>query len=233
MIKILQNWEEVGRSIGKLREKNCGYHPDPIKNWDLVQISDLTKGLDKTSRILDMGCGGSATLGFLHRAGFKKVKGIDFKTLVDRKRQAYFYIKNNFKKPYSLIRGDLTSTKIKNESIDLITCVSVIEHGVHIETFLSECSRILKPQGKLFVSTDYWDKKLENDKEIYGLKWNISSRKEIIEFIKYAKLKKLILEKDEEIPEVKDKVCNWNNKNYTFISLVFKKIKTKNNIFHH
>ena len=28
-------------------------------------------------------------------------------------------------------------------------------------------------------------------------------------------------------PEVKDKVCNWNNKNYTFISLVFKKIKTK------
>ena len=79
MIKILQNWEEVGRSIGKLREKNCGYHPDPIKNWDLVQISDLTKGLDKTSRILDMGCGGSATLGFLHRAGFKKVKGIDKK----------------------------------------------------------------------------------------------------------------------------------------------------------
>jgi hypothetical protein len=51
----------------------------------------------------------------------------------------------------------------------VITCLSVIEHGVDVSRFLWEAQRILRPGGFLIISTDYWTEPLiTTGKTAYG-----------------------------------------------------------------
>jgi SAM-dependent methyltransferase len=58
--------------------------------------------------------------------------------------------------PIRFEAGDVTRTRFEPDSLDVITCLSVIEHGVPLQAFFREASRILKPGGLLIVSTDYY-----------------------------------------------------------------------------
>ena len=49
---------------------------------------------------------------------------------------------------------------------DYVTSLSVIEHGVNIEKYFREMSRIIKSNGYLLTSTDYWPDKLVNNKNV-------------------------------------------------------------------
>ena len=51
--------------------------------------------------------------------------------------------------------GDITATGLPDASLDAVTCMSVIEHGVDVRAFLAESARILRPGGVLVISTDY------------------------------------------------------------------------------
>jgi SAM-dependent methyltransferase len=52
--------------------------------------------------------------------------------------------------------GDITHTDYADESFDAITCLSVVEDGVNVESYFKEMWRILKPGGLLVTWTDYW-----------------------------------------------------------------------------
>jgi len=41
--------------------------------------------------------------------------------------------------------------------LDIITCISVIEHVEEVRKFFRACHMLLKPGGLLFLTTDYWD----------------------------------------------------------------------------
>ena len=51
---------------------------------------------------------------------------------------------------------DLEKTNFKDNMFDFITSLSVIEHGVNIQNYFREMNRILKKDGMLLTSTDYW-----------------------------------------------------------------------------
>jgi len=225
MIKVLQDWEEVGRSLGALQQFKCGYHGDPIKNWDLALIASLMREFPKGSRILDMGCSGSPLLRFCSKAGYRII-GVDFfRTLfIERARQCFDFLKNGFKVPYSIRAKDLTRTGFKSGSFDMLVCLSVIEHGVPLDAFFRESSRLLKTGGKLYVSTDYWPTGVERTDSLtrYGLSWKVFTQPEIKDLITLARSHGLVL-KNEKIPPAKEKVCLWRGKQYTFIALIFQK----------
>lgn len=232
MIKVLQNWKEVGEALGCLtsigHDRNTRvYHSTPAKNWDLAQIAKLLKNKNKNIRILDMGCGGSSVLRFCFRNHFTRVYGIDLSiNFTDRWQQIMYWKNNGFKLPYRLSAQSVTKTNFPNNFFDTLICLSVIEHDVDLEKFFLESERILKKRGILYISTDYWETKIEtSDAPVNygteaGKEWIIFSREEIKRLIKLADNCGLKLRK-KGFPRVDKRVVNWNTKDYTFLSMEF------------
>jgi len=226
MIRVLNSWEDLGKSIGKLQKARCGYHGDATKNWDLSQINEIFRNYEKDIRILDMGCRASHILRFAYERGFRNCIGIDLSiSIEDRLSQVQLMLRDKtLRRPYRLMKMNLMKTTFPDHYFDFIICLSVIEHGVNIDSFLKESSRILKNGGTLFVSTDYWEPKINtDDSQLFGLKWNIFSRREIEDLIGLAKNYGLMMDSC-EIPPVGEQIIHLLGRNYTFISLFFRKM---------
>ena len=119
--------------------------------------------------------------------------------------------------------GDLTKTAFDDNSFDAITCLSVIEHGVDIDAYLKEMSRILKPGGMLITSADYWSTNIDTDDvSAFGAPWCIFSRKDILAIIDRAKYYGLILNSGIDL-DTKDTIIEWFYREYTFIYFVLYK----------
>ena len=67
--------------------------------------------------------------------------------------------------------GDLLAVPLPDGYFQYITCLSVIEHEVDIQSFAAEASRLLANGGKLYVTFDYWTPKIMTDLKLYGLAW--------------------------------------------------------------
>lgn len=71
-----------------------------------------------------------------------------------------------------------------DKSYDYITCLSVIEHEVDFSKFAKEVSRLLKKDGHLFVSFDFWNPKpLYEKRKLYKLDWNILDEADVLNLI--------------------------------------------------
>ena len=57
---------------------------------------------------------------------------------------------------------DLEKTNFNDNMFDFYIVV-VIEHGVNIQNYFKEMNRILKKDGILLTSTDYWPDKILNE----------------------------------------------------------------------
>lgn len=216
MIKVLQNWQEVGEATLGLQRKGLPTHITVQKNWDQFLLEHVLTTLDRQSWILDLGCGDCCTLDFLAALGFTNLHGIDLKI----KKQA-----SNL--PYKLYEGDMTATPFPSQFYDFALSISVIEHGVDLEAFFKEAHRLLKAGGLLFITTDYWEEKIQVEEFIrpFGVSWKIFSKAEIQEALTLAKNCGFILEQNVNIPACADETVFWYNKNYTFIALAFRKGK--------
>jgi SAM-dependent methyltransferase len=227
MINVLQNWQEVGCATLALQRERLPIHSTAQKNWDHYLLHKLINSQDRRIQVIDLGCGEAHTLKFLYSLGFKNIDGIDFR--ISWKVRAAQLIRAWRQKalnlPFHLYPGDITKTPFRNDSYDLAVCVSTIEHGVDIKAFLREASRILKPGGLLFLTTDYWEEEVQatNSANAFGLPWKVFSQDEIKLLIRLAQGCGLVLSQDTTIPACSDKTVFWQDSNYTFISLVFKK----------
>ena len=105
----------------------------------------LPKG--KNIKYLDIGCfDGVKTLKRAGYIGTKYISGIDLPTPGAKMAE-----KNGVKVIYS----DLDKKwPLADKSVDCITATEVIEHSVDVDNFLSEIKRILKPNGRLIITTD-------------------------------------------------------------------------------
>ncbi len=109
------------------------------KQMSLMFLGDL-----KTGRVFDVGCGDGKFLNRMLQLGWS-VAGVDF----DAKAVA------NAKSMYGLDlhRGDLASARFAADSFDAVTMSHVMEHLPDPLALLAEVQRILKPGGRLVLTT--------------------------------------------------------------------------------
>jgi len=123
--------------------------------WWFVGMRDIfmrsIKGLygqNKTDlRILDTGCGTGMTAMGLE--GLGDVSGLDVEP------KALEYCRNRGLKKLVCAEGD--RTPFKNDTFDLITSLSVIEHIDEDAGFVREMNRICKDNGRVVFSTSAFD----------------------------------------------------------------------------
>ena len=132
-------------------------------------------------------------------------------------------------KTFDISIQDLEKTEFQNNTFDFVTSLSVIEHGINIQNYFKEMNRILKKDGLLLTSTDYWPEKIPNliNTEVNPKNSpdNIFSRREIEEdVISIAEQNGFLLTEPLDFTHG-DKVVHWNATclDYTFIFFALRK----------
>lgn len=136
-----------------------------------LRINAVKKHITQNSVVCDIGCGRNAD--FLKSISNKITKGIG----IDKR------INSTNKGKIQLINSDLTtSLPVDSSTIDHATIIAVIEHVDHPQEILKEIYRILKPGGKIILTTPSPASKIIL--EILAFKLHLIS-KELIEEHKY------------------------------------------------
>jgi SAM-dependent methyltransferase len=166
-------WERIG---GSGAQKPIG---DVLKSWDVLKTAEfIEEAFPATARVLDLGAFNSEILPALHRLGFQRLSGIDMNPGVAGMPHA------------SAIRyevGDFLRAPFPAQAFDVVTAISVIEHGFDGRLLLTEVSRLLAPGGCFIASFDYWPEKIDTDgTKFFGMDWKIFSRGEVVELIALA-----------------------------------------------
>ena len=198
----------------------------------------IISGAKRESFVLDVGCYESPILPMLKRLGFFNLYGCDLVLKPDSNSKltnmsSFVYHKDYEPiaemyndKSYQLSIRNLEDTNYSDQMFDYVTSLSVIEHGINIEKYFREMSRIIKNNGYLLTSTDYWPDKLVNNKNVLskGTPDNIFSRDEIENLVTIAEKNGLKLIEPIDF-EYKDKVVRWNSigLDFTFIFFAMRK----------
>jgi len=239
---VLKSWEEVSQASKNLNSLGLPSHPDTVKSWDTWKIINfIRKNGNNESTILDVGCNGSPVLPYLRQLEFKNLYGCDVDLKI-RKRRLLRRIKNkafgenpdkllnemleNNDGFYNLSVQNLEKTNYGSNKFDFISALSVIEHGVDLKKYFLEMSRILKHNGFLLTSTDYWVEKISTNSNVYDRPGGdvIFEKKEIENMIKLAN--NFSFELVEPINfQYEDKVVKWKKtkQEYTFIFFCLQK----------
>lgn len=231
---VLRNSSHVNSASKRLGEMGLFPHHGTEKSWDTCKIIEFINTADRNCCILDVGCHGSPILPMLKRLGFTKLYGCDFvikpkynPILVKLLANIVFRVykigylpiaQMYYDSAYNLSIQNLEKTAYPDDMFDYVTSLSVIEHGVNINSYFSEMSRILKKGGYLLTSTDYWPDKVTHktnasSKQVLD---NVFSRSEIEDVIEIAKKYNLRLIQPIDF-SYEDKVVSWKGLRFTFI----------------
>jgi 2-polyprenyl-6-hydroxyphenyl methylase/3-demethylubiquinone-9 3-methyltransferase len=103
-----------------------------------------------TARVLDVGCGAGLLSEALAREG-ARVTALDLSPeLVDIAK--LHLLESGLTVDYRLQSVESIAAEMP-ESFDVVTCMEMLEHVPDPESVLRSCATLLKPGGKLFVST--------------------------------------------------------------------------------
>lgn len=198
--------------LGLAKEIPVGDH---LKSWDVLRTATFIKErVSRDAPILDVGAYASEILYVLHRLGYTNLTGID----VDPKLKWM---------PYAdVIRyevSDCMHTPFQSGSFEVITAISVIEHGFDSQALLAEMSRLLRPGGYFMASFDYWPEKVEaTDVRFFGMDWRIFSEQEVLAFICGAREYHLTPSGNVRL-SARERTIHYADRSYTFAWLVLRK----------
>ena len=235
-MKILQNKEQIykcrveldKRNLSALVVDNVFYRilkklnlykhisiGDNLKSWDIYQtITFIENNTNTDAKILDIGCFSSEILYILLKMKFKNLYGIDLNN------DLYLM---PFADKLNLSRMNFLDTKFENNQFDVITAISVIEHGFNPDALFKEAARILKQDGYFIFSFDYWEDKINtNATEIFGMDWLIFSKDDVLSLLDIA-LKYNFKPLSQPVFDVARKPIQYLNFDYTFAWLVLQK----------
>jgi len=107
-------------------------------------------------RLLDVGCLRCPILDWAYQLSFRDLEGCDLGGIQPFSPWQQTWRRLTGRPLYRLSLQDLQHTSFPERSFEIITSMSVIEHGVNVDAYFSEMARLLRPGGYLITSTDYW-----------------------------------------------------------------------------
>jgi len=120
---------------------------DETKSWDVLRTTQfIEQNVSKASMILDIGAFASEILSILHRLGYSNLVGVDLDPQITSMPYAH---------KIRYLIADFLQAPFGSGLFDVITSISVIEHGLHSAALLSEIARLLCPGGFFVASFDY------------------------------------------------------------------------------
>ena len=133
-------------TTGKCKDPNTVIRLDPLR---YEMVGKLIKYNDK---ILDVGCGLGNFCRFIWGKYPKaEIFGVDFSPFAVEKATEL----SDFVAEFS--GSDAYELPFNNRSFDVVTGLELVEHLSYPEKFIKEAKRILKPGGKLIISTPHKD----------------------------------------------------------------------------
>lgn len=235
---VLKTYSEVAEAKRLLEALNLFRHHDSSKSWDTYKMIEIMNKSDKNSFILDVGCNDSPILPLLKRLNFSNLYGCDlvlkprynwnFMNIIYScyRREYKPIVEMHSDRCFNLSTQSLEETGYQEDMFDYVTSLSVIEHGVDINKYFLEMSRILKKGGCLLTSTDYWPEKIINTKHVLsrGAPDNIFDRIEIEDAIEIGGKYGLRLIEPIDYTHA-NKVVRWKETglDYTFIFFAMRK----------
>jgi SAM-dependent methyltransferase len=213
---VLKSHDEVSRTLEQVARLNLPATGDPPKNWDsLAALDCILRATTPKAYILDAGAETySRVLPWLCMYGYRRLQAINL--VFNRKVR---------RGPITYRHGDLTHTDYPDESFDAITCLSVVEHGVKLESYFKEMWRILKPGGLLVTSTDYWQTPTETGgRQFYGVPIHVFTEEEVLNALNLAKQNGFAMTGPIDL-SCNEKVVHWSevDLDYTFIVFTLRK----------
>ncbi|WP_406831841.1 class I SAM-dependent methyltransferase [Pedococcus sp. KACC 23699] len=224
ILRTRADWE---RAVAEGHRLRLPLHRDQPKNWDALgavgAVLTLADDGTRSARVMDAGSARySPVLPWLRLYGLGDQPGsllginLEFGDEVRRDGVVFRH-------------GDVTATGLPDGSLDAITCMSVIEHGVPIEGFLSESARVLRPGGVLCVSTDYDQEPPDTTgRTAYGSEVKIFAPEDIRQLVATAERVGLELVGDLSTSDAlshEERPVHWDRVglDYTFILLTFRR----------
>ena len=132
-----------------------------VHNKQIDRYIRVIKKTKPCGRLLDVGCGNGYFLTHARESGFQ-VEAQDISPLfID-------YCRENL--DLTVYSGELDSLNLDASSYDVITMFDVLEHVYFPSKLLSECHRLLKPNGILVITTHDIGNFLA---KLYGVKWRM------------------------------------------------------------
>ncbi|MEK9778239.1 MAG: bifunctional 2-polyprenyl-6-hydroxyphenol methylase/3-demethylubiquinol 3-O-methyltransferase UbiG [Methylophilaceae bacterium] len=123
----------------------------PLHDINPLRVDFIKSKVDlKGKRVLDIGCGGGILAEALAREG-AEVTGIDQGERVIKIAKLHS-LESQLDINYEQINIENFIKKNKHK-FDVITCLEMLEHVPDPASVIKACSQILKPDGKLFLST--------------------------------------------------------------------------------
>lgn len=212
---VLSTRAQVDASVEEAHRLRLPLHPTREKNWDaLGAVAAVLAYVGPGARVLDAGAARySIILPWLRLYGVESLLGlnIEFDDRQVRHGSATFR------------HGDITATGLPDASLDAVTCMSVIEHGVDVPAFLAEASRVLRPGGVLVISTDYDQSPPDTSRqEAYGQPVHIFGPEGIERLVKHAEELGFSLVGDLALSH-DERPVHWHRHglDYTFLLLTF------------
>lgn len=126
------------------------YFSGLTSNWNRVSYSYISKLIDGAikekhgMKILDLGCG-TGTYFFDLRNKNNEVFGIDFSSTAINAAKDKGYVE--------LVQGSITELPYPENYFDFIFCTEVLEHVLDYKKGIEEINRVLKPNGRLLLTT--------------------------------------------------------------------------------
>jgi SAM-dependent methyltransferase len=152
--------------------------PEPVavnKSWDVwtTYQTILTHMPRRTARVFEMGSYNSEISTVLWCARYHNIRACDFNPLGRASR--WYGNRIEFR------CEDFYAPDLPSASVDVMTALSVIEHGFHQEKLISIASRLLKPGGLFLFTTDYREEGVIVPETLrpFGLSYRVFSRSDI------------------------------------------------------
>lgn len=117
------------------------YETDVWRHYRLEAIANCLSSMVLEGLLLDIGCNDCSIARFLP-SGCYRYLGVDLSISALKEG-----------KLHRRIQGDACFLPIKDDTVDVVICSEVVEHLEEPHLMLEEIARVLKPKGKLVIST--------------------------------------------------------------------------------